>query len=355
MTETTEQAAPGKSLLRRLRHLFLLLLGPAAIVVVGGWFYLHGGRYVVTDNAYIKTDILTVSSNLTGLVTEVIVHDSEHVERGQLLMRVDDRPYKIALHRAEANLANVRSNIESLRAEYINKQLEIDAAQTDLSFREKEVRRLASLVAEKSVPEIQYDQAVYARDSAQRSLAEKQQALKVTRARLMNPDAPVDEHPQVQAALAELDKARFDLGHVEVFAPADGIVVNIAAHPGENVIGGAPVMSLVSDQRIWLEANFKETDLTYLEVGQDAEIEVDSYPGKVWHGHVASITPATGAEFALLPAQNSSGNWVKVVQRITVRLAFDDYTGTPTLASGLSANVSVDTGHQRQLPNLASR
>ncbi|MCI5106692.1 MAG: HlyD family secretion protein [Pseudomonadales bacterium] len=355
MTDSATTPSTRTGALKRLRHLLFLLLGPIAIAVIAGWFYLQGGRFVSTDNAYVKTDILTISSNLSGLVTDVLVEESDEVVQGQLLLRVDDAPYKIALARAEANLANVRSNIESLRAEYTNKQLEIAKAETDLAFREREVQRLSSLVAEKSVPEIQYDQAVYARDSAERSLAEKRQALAVVHARLMDPAAAVDEHPQVRAALAELDKARLDLSHVEVLAPTDGVVVNVGMHPGENVIAGAPVMSLVSDQKIWMEANFKETDLTNLQVGQAAEVHIDSYPEHSWHAHVASIRPATGAEFALLPAQNSSGNWIKVVQRVTVRLALDDYAGTPALASGLSATVRVDTGQERHLPGLASR
>ncbi len=348
------QRSSAARLMRRLRHLLMLLLGP---VVIGGgavYFYLQGGRIVATDNAYVKTDILTVSSFLTGQVTSMLPHDSDRVSEGQLLFRVDDQPYKIALTRAEANLANVRGDIESLREEFTNKQLEIDKAQTDLAFRERELARLGKLNQEKSISEIQYDQAVYERDSAQRLLAEKQQALNVVKARLIDASLPTDEHPRVRAALAELEKARFDLQHVEVFAPADGVVVNISAHVGENVIGGAPVMSLVSDKRVWMEANFKETDLRHMLAGQSAEIHVDTFPDETWHGHVASITPATGSEFSLLPAQNSSGNWVKVVQRVRVLIEFDDYAGQPSLVSGMSASVEVDTGHERHLPFIAS-
>ena len=341
-------------ILRRLRHLLILILGP---VVIGGgamWFYLQGGKIVATDNAYVKTDIITISSYLTGQVTSMIPHDSDRVVAGQLLFRIDDKPYRIALTRSEANLANVRGDIESLREEYINKQLEIEKAQTDLAFRARELERLRMLKQEKSISEIQYDQSVYERDSAQRTLAEKQQALNVVKARLIVPELPVDQHPRVRAALAELDKARFDLDRVEVYAPEDGVIVNVSAHIGENVIGGAPVMSLVSDKRIWMEANFKETDLTHMIAGQPAEIHIDTFPDQVWHGHVASITPATGAEFSLLPAQNSSGNWVKVVQRVRVLIDFDDYPGQPALVSGMSASVEVDTGFERQMPFVAS-
>lgn len=353
LNDSNSQAQSNNSLPRKIRHALLLILGPAAIVTAGFWFYLQGGRYVATDNAYIKADILTISSNISGQVTSLAVHDSEHVNKGDLLFRVDDQPYRIALARAEANLANVRSDIESLREEFANKNLEIDSAKTDLAFQQREMTRLQRLITEGSISESQYDSAVYARDAAERNLAEKRQGLKVVQARLVDPTAPTDEHPRVRAALAELEKAKFDLNHVEVFAPTDGIIVNVSTHPGENVITGGAVMSLISDERIWLEANFKETDLTYMSTGQNAEISVDTYPDRIWHGHVAAITPATGAEFSLLPPQNSSGNWVKVVQRVTVRLELDDYPGDPYLASGMSANVEVDTGHQRTLPFLA--
>jgi membrane fusion protein (multidrug efflux system) len=191
-------------------------------------------------------------------------------------------------------------------------------------------------------------------NSAARDLDEKIQALQVIRARLIDPDLPIDSHPRVKQALAELEKARLDLSYTEVLAPADGVVVNISTHAGENVVSGAPLMSLVDGSQVWLEANFKETDLTYLQVGQSASISVDTYPDLELLGHVAVITPATGAEFSLLPAQNSSGNWIKVVQRIPVIVTFDNYAGAPLLASGMSAEVSIDTHHERHLPRWSA-
>lgn len=340
---------------RRLRHLFVLLLVPAIIAGVSAWVYLHGGRYVSTDNAYVKTDILSVSANVTGLVTEVFTRESDTVTKGQLLVKVDDQPYVIAVARAEANLANVRGDIESLKAEFVNKQLEIAKAETDLEYRQQELERIRSLYEQNSISGVQFDQAMYARKSAERDLAEKTQALQVVKARLIGPDLPTDAHPRVKQALAELDKAKLDLSHTEVLAPTDGVIVGISTHPGENVISGAPLMNLVDRRRLWLEANFKETDLTYLQVGQPAEISVDTYAGRTWKGHVAVITPATGSEFSLLPAQNSTGNWVKVVQRVPILFLLDDYDGTPLLASGMSAEIKVDTGHIRTLPRVAGR
>jgi membrane fusion protein (multidrug efflux system) len=351
MSEEQLVKKPG-GVLRRLRHLLLLLLGPAVIAAGGGWLYLHGGRYVSTDNAYIKTDILSVSANVNGMVTEIMVGESDLVEPGQLLLRVDDQPYRIALARAEANLANVRGDIESLKAEYANKKLEIETAGKDLDYRDSELERIQRLYDSNSVSAAQYEQALYARNSAQQALSETTQALEVTKARLVDPGKATDFHPRVKQALAELEKARLDLSHTEVHAPSYGVIAGLSTHVGENVMTGAPLMNLIDRGRLWIEANFKETDLTYMRVGQTVDVTVDSYPGQTWQGHVAVITPATGAEFSLLPAQNSSGNWVKVVQRVPVLILLDNYDGEPLLASGMSTEVSVDTGHQRNLKQL---
>lgn len=350
-----ENANSGKRW-RRLRHLVLLLLGPVIIASLSAWLYLQGGRYVSTDNAYVKADILSISSNVTGMVVEILPRDGERVERGDPLLRVDDQPYRIAVARAEANLANVRGDIESLRAEFVSKRLEIEKARTNLTFRDQELDRIRELVSSKSISRAQFDEATYARDSAERELAEKNQSLQVVRAKLIDPDSPTDAHPRVKLALAELEKAEWDLEHVLVKAPANGVIV-ISTHVGENVISGAPVMSLIDDHRLWIEANFKETDLTHLRLGQPAEIRIDTFPDLQITGRVAIISPATGSEFSLLPAQNSSGNWVKVVQRLKVVLAIEQVPAEFPVAAGMSVEVSVDTGHHRTaeaLLNLVS-
>jgi len=251
MSEAVDQIKQRSSLGRRLRHLVLLLLGPILIASGSAWLYLNGGRYISTDNAYVKTDIVSISSNVTGMVMEVLPRDGERVQRGDLLMRVDDQPYRIAVARSNANLANVRGDIESLRAEFVNKKLEIDKAQNDLSFREQELDRIRGLVASNSISGVQFDQAVYARSAAERELAEKKQALQVVKARLIDPDLPTDAHPRVKLAMAELEKAEWDLEHVLVKAPVDGVVV-ISAHTGENVISGAPVMNIIQNNRMWV-------------------------------------------------------------------------------------------------------
>jgi membrane fusion protein (multidrug efflux system) len=337
-----------------IRNLMLLILGPAVIAGVSLWIYLQGGRFVSTDNAYVKTEIVSVSSEITGRVVEVIPHDNERVNKGQVLFRLDDQPYRIALAKAAANLANVRGSIESEKADYLSDKLAIDNANTDLEFRQKEMERIRHLVETRSIPAAQFDQAEYAWRSARNALDNRTQSLQASRARLIDPDLPTEQHPRYLQALAELQKSELDISHLEILAPADGIAVNVAVHAGEYVIAGSSLVSLVDDNNMWLEANFKETDLTWVRPGQAVNVRIDAFPGETWQAHVAGIMPATGSEFSLLPAQNSSGNWIKVVQRIRVNITLDDYTRDLPISAGMSAVVDIDTGRSRALPWIAA-
>ena len=336
----------------KLKRKVTLLAGPLIIAAVGVYFYMIGGRYMETDNAYLKAGMMSIASEISGKVVEVSVGDNGRVEAGQLLFRVDDQPYQIALARAEANLVRVGGDVESLKADYLNKRADLDKSKTQRDYYLREFNRLDSLLARKTVSAADVDQAEYLYLDAINEMQVTTQALQVVKARLIDIDLPLQKHPSYLLALAERDKARLDLSHVRTVAPSSGVVANFSIHKGEYIIAGAPLFSLVDDSYIWVEANFKETDLTHLQVGQLATINVDSYPDQQWQGHVASITPGTGSEFSLLPAQNSTGNWVKVVQRITVNLAIDPLTsGAPIgLTAGMSALVKVDTGHRRQMP-----
>lgn len=339
---------------RRIKHVSLLLAGPLLIAAVSAWVYLQGGRTVSTDNAYVKANIVSVSSELSGRVMQALVSDNQRIQKDQLLYVLDDRPYRLALTRAEAQLAEARSAVASLQQEYHHGELAVTNASARVDYLAKELERVRSLHARASVSESQLDQLAFEWESASNTRLEKLQALEVIKARLGDPSRAVDEHPQVQQALAQVESARLDLSHVEVRAPMDGVAVNVSALGGENIVAGAALLSLVDDQHLWLEANFKETDLTHLQPGQAVSVRVDTFPDQVWQAHVASITPATGAQFSLLPAQNSSGNWVKVVQRIAVRIDLDDYSGVPMLAAGMSADVEVDIGQKRSLSLIGS-
>jgi len=351
----SETEAVGEARERRgwakVRHLALLWLGPLVIAGVSGWLWLHGGRMVSTDNAYLKADIVSVSSEISGRVTELLVRDNARVKKGELLFRVDDQPYRIALARAKANLAKVRGDIESLKADYLNKRADLEKDEADLAFQRREYERLAALRHGEAVSAAQVDQAEHAFELARAEVEVTRQALHAVKARLIDPALPTEKHPDFQLAAAELEKTILDLSHTETYAPSDGIIANLDMRPGEYLAAGVPLFSIVDDRRVWVEANFKETDLTWLREGQSAVVEVDTYPGIEWRAQVRSINPGTGSEFSLLPAQNSSGNWVKVVQRIAVKLELEPATDNEAeLRAGMSAVVEVDTGHQRRLP-----
>ena len=304
-----------------LKRRATLLAGPLAIAAVAAYFYIVGGRYMETDNAYLKAGMLSIASEISGKVVEVSVADNGRVEAGQLLFRVDDQPYQIALARAEANLIKVGGDVESLKADYLNKLADLEQSKTQHDFYLREFNRLNSLLARKTVSAAEVDQAEYLYLDSINEMQVTTQALQVVKARLIDIDLPLQQHPSYLLALAERDKARLDLSHVRIVAPSSGVVANFSIHKGEYIIAGAPLFSLVDDSYIWVEANFKETDLTHLQVGQPATIEVDAYPNQQWQGHVSSITPGTGSEFSLLRKRHRFGAHVLCFQEASQRIA----------------------------------
>ncbi|MDA9091370.1 HlyD family secretion protein [bacterium] len=311
---------------------------------------MTGGRHVETDNAYLKANMVSISSEVSAKVVEVLITDNSPVEAGDVLFRVDDQPYQIALIRAQANLVKVGGDLESLKADYLNKLADLNKAKTQQTFYLGEYNRLNKVLVSNTVSEVQVAQARYDYQDALNEVQVTTQALLVVEARLISLDLPLQEHPNYLLALAELDQAKLNLSYIEITAPSSGVVANLNMQKGEYIIAGAPLFSLVDNGNIWVEANFKETDLTHLRAGQVATITVDTYPDLKWQAIVASITPGTGSEFSLLPAQNSSGNWVKVVQRVNVKLTIDQALAPTALTPGMSALVNVDTEHSRQLP-----
>ena len=335
---------------KKAKNNLLVWEGPLAIAVIGIWVYLQSGRFIETDNAYLKANKVSISSEISGKVVEVMVGDNGLVEAGQVMFRVDDQPYQIALARAQANLVKVGGDLESLKADYLNKLADISKTQNQQTFYRQEFKRLSSLLPSRAVSAAQVDQAEYQYQDAGKELEVTKQALQVVKARLIDMDLPLEQHPNYLLAMAELKKARLDLSHVQTLAPSTGIVANFNIQLGQYIIAGSPLYSLVDSSHIWVEANFKETDLTYLREGQSAEITVDSYPDLQWQGVISSIAPGTGSEFSLLPAQNSTGNWVKVVQRIMVKLDIDANTNTAPLAAGMSAEITVDIERRPNMP-----
>lgn len=339
------------SLRQRLR-LPLMVGVPVLVVVAAALLYLLGGRYVSTDDAFVQIARVDVSADVSGRVTEVDVGNNQPVKQGQLLFKLDDRPFVIALHQAQARLATARLNVTAMKTSYHGKVDELKAAQETLTYRRNEFERQKRLLASGIASQSQFDQAVNALAVAEQQEATLQQQAAGILVNLNNDaDVPVDSHPSVQQAQAELDQAALNLSYTEVKASLDGVVTKVdQLQVGDYVATAKPVFSLMSGHDLWIEANFKETDLTYMKPGQTAEVDIDAYPGHSFKAHVASLSPGTGSSFSLLPPENASGNWVKVVQRLPVRLELDASPDEVAgLHSGLSVNVEVDTRHHRLL------
>lgn len=340
---------------RSLRRI-LLVLGPAVVLAGSLFAYVTGGRYVSTDNAYVHAGKLTVATDVSGIVAKVDVHESEKVEMGQVLFTLDQEPFRIALAGAEANLGTVRNQIVTQQATYRQKLAQIEQAKTDIGFYETAAQRQQDLLKRGVSAQATYDQAKRDLDTARERLLVAQHDAEAALAQLGGrADAPIEQNANYLAAQAQVDKARRDLKHTIVVAPMAGIVTNVdALLPGEYLPAAQPAFSLVSTRDVWVEANPKESDLANLKPGDKATVSIDAYPGREWQATVTSLAPATGAEFSVLPAQNATGNWVKVVQRVPIRLNVEMPDGAPPLRTGMSAFVEIDTGHHRQLRDLFS-
>jgi membrane fusion protein (multidrug efflux system) len=316
--------------------------------------YLAGGRYVTTDNAYVRADKLTVSTDVSGIVAEVLVGDNDTVQKGQVLFRLDDEPYRITVDGARAQLGTVRNELATVQATYRQNLAQIEQARADVTFAEAQSQRQQDLMRRGVTTQVALDQAQHDLNAARQRLSAAQRQAEATVAQLGGKaDDKIENHPRVRQAQAQVDKAERDLRHTVVRAAMAGVVAKVdALQVGEYLPAAQPAFNLVAADHVWVEANPKETDLTFLKPGDPATVTIDAYPGREWHASVASISPASGAEFSVLPAQNASGNWVKVVQRVPVRLRVEIPQDGPPLRAGMSADVSIDTGHTRSLGDL---
>ena len=343
----------GKPMSKRpSRRTVLMAIGPIVVLAGAGYAYLHGGRFVSTDNAYVHATVTPVTAEVSGPISDVQIGDNEQVAAGDVLFAIDRRPYEIALREAEAALDKARSEVMALKASYRQNAEEIALARNNRDYAEREWKRQQSLAARNVVSRAKLDAARHALDVAiQRIAVLKEDLARITADLHGDPGLAIDDHPSVRRMLARRDQARLDLERTQVRAPIAGRV-SAAPSLGEYVTTGQPVFSLVSSEQLWIEANFKETELTHMHAGQAVHVTVDTYPGIAWSGSVESIAQATGAVFSVLPAQNASGNWVKVVQRIPVRIALKGEEGRPVLRAGMSVEADVDTGHRRTLGGL---
>jgi membrane fusion protein (multidrug efflux system) len=351
-------AEPGAARPRPARKLLraILLLGvPLVAAAAALYFYAAGGRHVETDNAYVKAHIIAVSAEVAGRVVEVQVRDNQPVAAGAALFRIDPAPFEVAIAKADAQMAVVRTDLASLRAEHRVALAEAKEAEERIDFTTRQLERQRLLKEKGMGREDTYDEARHNLDVARARLAAVQERTARVLANLGgDPNLPPERHPRFLEAQAARNAAQLDLAHTRVTAPAAGVVSNMRLQAGEYVARGVPVFTLIQSGDTWIEANFKETQLAGVRVGQSARIVADAYPGVEWSARVSTIAPATGAEFALLPPQNATGNWVKVVQRVPVHLAIEQVPGQPPLRAGMTVTVSVDTGHSRGLPGFLS-
>ena len=334
---------------RRGLRLPLMLLVPLLLIAGAGYFWLTGGRVVSTDDAYVKADKIIISADVAGRVEAIEVRENQQVKAGDVLFRLDNRNYRIALDRAKARLATARTQIEALRATYRQKQSDLKAAQDTVSWQQREFARQEQLASNNFASKQKFDEAQHNLDTARQQVASVQQQIASTLANLAgDPSIETDKHPLVREAQAAVDQATLDLARTTVVAPANGIVSKLERlQVGQYLTAAQPAFALVATDRVWVEANFKETELTWMRPGQSATVEVDTYPDHPFHARVESIGAGTGAEFAVLPPQNATGNWIKVVQRIPVRLSIDTPDPARPLRVGMSVTAEVDTQHQR--------
>jgi membrane fusion protein (multidrug efflux system) len=349
-------AAP--QLRRRSRtHLLrpILMLGGIAAVAIGaGTWWLAGGAVVSIDNAYIRAGKLSVATDVSGIVQDVAVREGAHVQKGEVLFRLDPRQFEIALAGAKASLAQVGMQMEASKRDYQRMLRDIDAKQAQVQSDQADFDRFANLVKGGGVTRAEYDDARFKLAADRAAVESLKVQAQVQLARLGgDPNIDVTRTPEYLKAQAQVEEAQRQLDHSVVRAPFDAVATQVEQiQPGTYLAASIAAFGLVSTDHVWIDANPKETELTYVKPGNAVQFTVDTYPGRIWQGTVESIAPNSGSEFSILPAQNASGNWVKVVQRIPLRVRVDRRPGDPDLRSGMSVVVDIETGHVRHLRDL---
>jgi membrane fusion protein (multidrug efflux system) len=322
---------------------------PLTAASIGGGIYLMGGRYISTDNAYVGAQKVLITPDISGKVIHVAVREGQHVKAGDELLTLDAEPYKLALAAAQAKLNTARSDYDKAKSTLASLTTLADLAQKNVELKKRDVDRKSKLVASQAGSAADVDTAMTGLVTAQlQAQFSKQQRESTLSSLLGNPDLPMAQFPEYAQAKAALDNAKRDLDHTTLRAPIAGTATQVDnIQLGRFVAAGGPILSIIDDSSPWVDANPKETDITYLRIGQKATLDVDAFPDRTFKGTVISVSPGTGSQFSILPAQNASGNWVKVVQRVPVRIAFDMGQDTRLLRTGMSVNVEIDTHHSR--------
>jgi membrane fusion protein (multidrug efflux system) len=338
---------------RVLLRLLLLVAVPIAAAVGGAEYYMSTLRYVTTQNAYVKSTVVAISAEVTGRIEQLLTRQNRRVAAGDLLFRIDPEPFRITLDKADAELSRVRNEIRALRADYRESRLELKEATGDIPYYRRAFDRQRRLAGKGHSSRARFDEAQRKlTNSRQRAAMLRQKSLRILAQLGGKLDLPLDAHADYRRARATRDNAELDLRRTMVHAPISGTVGPVRIEAGEYITAGTPAMPLISAIDHWVEANLKETQLTQIRIGQTVDIVIDAYPNRKISARVDSISPTTGAEMSILPPQNASGNWVKVVQRVPVRLALDDIQPPLTLRAGMTVSVSIDTGRDHSLNDL---
>ncbi|HEY6027310.1 MAG TPA: HlyD family secretion protein [Pseudolabrys sp.] len=347
----TEGAAPApapRNGRKRLRMVLLVVL-PLLAVVGGGLFYMMGGRYIETDNAYVGAQKVLITPDISGKIVHIAVREGQHVKPGDELFTLDSVPYQLQLDTARAKLNAARSAYDKLKTTYTSLNDLITLGQKNVDLKQRDLDRKTKLQQNQAGSQVDVDTSASALVTARLQMEFTKQQRDVALNQLLgNPDLPLDKFPDYAQAQAAVENAERDLNHTVVRAPIAGTATQVdSIQLGRFVAAGTPVFSVVDDEAPWVDANPKETDITNLRVGQKVTLDVDSFPDHTFEGTVTSVSPGTGAQFSILPPQNASGNWVKVVQRVPVRITFDKDSATGLLRAGMSVNVAIDTHHSR--------
>ncbi|WP_430429115.1 HlyD family efflux transporter periplasmic adaptor subunit [Parasphingorhabdus sp.] len=320
----------------------VMLSVPLAILIFGVYYYITSGRYVSTENAYVKQDIVSISPEIGGKIVEVNVQENDYVRAGDLLFRIDPAPFALAVSQADADIAAAQVTVQNLQTDYDTSGVDIAAARSDIALAQANFERQAALMERGFATKADYQAAQHEVEQAQAKLQVAQASVVSARSRLASGTAVPGQNPDVARAQVAKEQALLDLSRTDVRAPVSGRIAQASRlQTGQMMMAGLPVVSLVDNENSWIEANFKETDLAKMAVGQKATVTFDAYPGVTLNGRVESIGSGTGSEFSVLPAQNANGNWVKVTQRVPVKIQILDKSPRQLIA-GISAEVTID-------------
>jgi membrane fusion protein, multidrug efflux system len=341
--------------LRRYRRVLLLVVLPLAALIGGFVFYLNGGRYVTTDDAYVGAQKVLITPDISGKIEKVVVHEGQRVNQGDVLLEIDPIPFRLAVQQAKAALAQANTTYDNLRANIKIYDQMADLMQRASDLKQRDVDRKSTLAKSSFGSQLDLDNASAALVTAEAEHAFVRQQLSSAKTQLLgNADLPLDQFPPYYQAKAALDQAERNLDHTVMRAPMDGIATQVdQIQLGRFVVAGTPMFSVIDTSKPWVDANLKESDFTYVTEGESVDIDVDAFPNHAFKGTIGSLSPGTGAQFSILPPQNATGNFVKVVQRVPVRIYFDSHDKyVQKLKAGMSAYTTIDTGHRRSLGAL---